>query len=92
MHPPTCDVKLNQILNSLSISSIIINGLINACRKDALELGKALAEVNQIIKDTQAEAEASSQALGLRMRELEERDALIARYKSLFGLVMVENE
>jgi len=69
---------------------VVINGLISARRKDALELGKALAQANQIIQDTQAEAEAASQELGLRTRELEEKEALIARYKSMLGLAPAE--
>ena len=76
-----------QLVNKFNI---VINGLISARCKDALELGKALAQANQTIQDTQAEADAASPALGLQTRELEEKDALIARYKSMLGLAPAE--
>jgi uncharacterized protein YbcC (UPF0753/DUF2309 family) len=72
-----------QLINQFNV---VISGLINARRKDALEMGKALAKADK-------EAESSRQALAQREVELREqhdeirdKDALITKYKALLGL------
>jgi hypothetical protein len=71
-----------------------ISLLISAHRKDAIEMGKALAKAEEQKGAAEAEAESSRQALEkqqseLRRKETEmaEKDMIIAKYKALLGRV-----
>jgi hypothetical protein len=70
--------------------NITISSLMNARRRDAIEMGKALALAERQKSNADAEVESSRQALErqtemLRRKEMEmaEKDAIIAKYKAL---------
>jgi hypothetical protein len=67
---------MQQLVNQFNI---LINGLINARRKEALELAKALAQANKTAEAAEAEAQAARQALA-------QKDALLAQYRSRLGI------
>jgi septal ring factor EnvC (AmiA/AmiB activator) len=78
-----------QLLENFNVT---ISSLMSARRKEAVEMGRALALVQKQKDDAEAEAESSRQALErqtdeLRRKETEmaEKDALIARYKAALG-------
>jgi hypothetical protein len=56
-----------------------MNALMNACRKDALEMGRVLESSRQEL--VQKEEEVRRQG-----DEIREKDALLAKYKSLLGI------
>lgn len=62
---------------------VLINGLIHARRKDALEMGKALAQANQA---AEAEVRAARQVLEEQRCEIADQEAQIAQYKARLGL------
>ena len=73
--------------------NIIISSLMSARRRDAVEMGKALALAEKQKSDAEAEAEGSRQALERQMdtlrrkeTEMAEKDAIIAKYKALLKL------
>jgi hypothetical protein len=72
--------------------NVTISSLMSARRKEAVEMGKALALVQKQKNDAEAEAESSRQALERQTDELQrketemaEKDALIAKYKAVLG-------
>jgi hypothetical protein len=72
--------------------NLAISSLISARRKDAIEMGKALAMAEKQKGDAEAEAKSSCQALErqqseLRRKETEmaEKDLIIAKYKAILG-------
>jgi len=74
----------------ISHFNLTISSLMGARRKDAIEMGKALALVEKQKDNAEAEAENSRQALErqkdeLRRKETEmvEKDAIIAKYKAI---------
>jgi uncharacterized protein YbcC (UPF0753/DUF2309 family) len=72
-----------QLINQFHV---LMNGLIAARRKEALELGKALAQANKSVEAAEADAQAARQALAQQKLEMERKDELIAQYKSRLGL------
>jgi len=62
-----------------------MHGLVNARRKEALELGKALAEARKVAQAADAEAQAAREALVRQGAEMFEKDALLARYRAMLG-------
>jgi len=58
----------------------------HARRKEALELGKALAEAKRAAETAEAKAQAAREELWQQSTEMAEKDALIAQYKAKFGL------
>lgn len=59
-----------------------MNGLVHARRKDALELGKALAKAKQSSEIAEEKMRAAREALEDRQQELALKDAEIAEYKA----------
>ncbi|KII92990.1 hypothetical protein PLICRDRAFT_62370, partial [Plicaturopsis crispa FD-325 SS-3] len=58
----------------------MINSLINARRKDAFEMGKALEDERTRRNEAEKEAESSRQAVQQQEAELKDKNALIAQY------------
>jgi hypothetical protein len=82
----------NETKELLESFNMTISSLISARRKDAIEMGKALALAEKQKNDAEAEVESSRQALERQMDELKrketemaEKDAIIAKYKAILG-------
>ena len=56
-----------------------VNSLMNACRKDALKMGRALESSRQEL--TQKEDEVHRQ-----VNEIRDKDALLVKYKDMLGI------
>jgi hypothetical protein len=74
---------MQHIINQFGI---LINGLTNARRREALELGKALAQATEAAEAAEAEAQATRQALAQQTTEMAQKDALLAQYRSRLGI------
>jgi hypothetical protein len=79
--------------------NMTISSLISARRKDAIEMGKALALAEKQRGDAEAEAESSHQALERQQDELQkketemaEKDMIIAKYKRILGCSEISQE
>jgi uncharacterized coiled-coil DUF342 family protein len=65
---------------------VLINGLIHARRKDALELGKSLEKANQKTERAQAEVRAVRVAIQQQQAELASKNEEIAQYRAKLGM------
>ena len=64
----------------------MVNGLLHARRKDALELGKALAKASEAAEKAEAEAKLMHEAMHDQQAELASMQLQIAEYKARLGL------